>query len=60
MNSVKQPNYKPTEKLLCDLTNKQKCMMHYWMFKFHTEMGMKDTLTLEIQTITLVRKIHLS
>ena len=24
MNSVKQPNYKPTEKFMCDLTNKQK------------------------------------
>ena len=29
MNSVKQPNYKPTEKLLCDLTNKQKYMIHF-------------------------------
>ena len=23
MNSVNQPNYKPTEKLICDITNKQ-------------------------------------
>ena len=43
MNSVKQLNYKPTQKLVCDLTNKQKCMMHYRMFKFYTEMGMKVT-----------------
>ena len=41
MNSVKQPNYKPTQKLLCDLTNKQKYMIHYRMFKFYTKMGMK-------------------
>ena len=43
MNSVKQPNYKPTEKLMCDLTNKQKYMIHYRMFKFYTNMGMKVT-----------------
>ena len=43
MNSVKQPNYKPTEKLLCDLSNKQKCIIHYRMFKFYTKMGMKVT-----------------
>ena len=41
MNSVKQPNYKPTEKLMCDLTNKYNYMMHYRMFKFHTNLGMK-------------------
>ena len=43
MNSVKQPNYKPTQKLVCDLTNKQKNMIHYRMFKFYTKMGMKVT-----------------
>ena len=43
MNSVKQPNYKPTEKLMCDLTNKQKYMIHYKMFKFYIIMGMKVT-----------------
>ena len=43
MNSVKQPNYKPTEKLMWDLTNKQKYMIHYRMFKFYTKMGMKVT-----------------
>ena len=43
MNRVKQPNYKPTEELMCDLTNKQKYMMHYMMFKFYTNMGMKVT-----------------
>ena len=43
MNSVKQPIYKPTQKLVCDLTNKQKYMIHYRMFKFYTKMGMKVT-----------------
>ena len=43
MNRVKQPNYKPTRKLVCDLTNKQKYMIHYRMFKFYTKMGMKVT-----------------
>ena len=43
MNSVKQPNYKPTAKLLCDLTNKQKYMIHYRIFKFYTKMRMKVT-----------------
>ena len=48
MNSVKQPNYKPTEKLMCDLKNKQKNMMHHRMFKFYIHQGMKVT---EIHTI---------
>ena len=43
MNSVKQPNYKPTEKLMCDLTNKYIYMMHYRMFKFYMTLGMKVT-----------------
>ena len=43
MNIVKQPNYKPTQKLMCDLTNKQKYMIHYRMFKFYTKMRMKVT-----------------
>ena len=43
MNSVKQPNYKPTEKLMCDLTNKYNYMMHYRMFKFYTNLGLKVT-----------------
>ena len=43
MNRVKQPNYKPTQKLVCDLTNKRKYMIHYRMFKFYTKMGMKVT-----------------
>ena len=43
MNSVKQPNYKPAQKLVCHLTNKQKYMMHNRMFKFYTKMGMKVT-----------------
>ena len=28
---------------MCDLTNKQKYMIHYRMFKFYTKMGMKVT-----------------
>ena len=48
MNSVKHPNYKPTEKLMCDLTNKQIYMIHYRMFKFYTKMGMRVT---DIHTI---------
>ena len=43
MNSVKQTNYKPTPKLMCDVTNKQKYMMHYRAFKFYISMGMKVT-----------------
>ena len=43
MNSVKQPNYKPSEKRMCDLTNKQKYMIHYRMSKFYTKMWMKVT-----------------
>ena len=43
MNSVKQPNYKPTEKLMCDLTNKYIYMKHYRMFKFYMKLGMKVT-----------------
>ena len=61
MNSVKQPNYKPIAKLMCDLTNKQKYMIHYRMFKFYTKMGMKVTKIHTIyrfKTITLVRKIY--
>ena len=39
MNSVKQPNYKPTEKRMCDQKNKYNYMMHYRMFKFYTNLG---------------------
>ena len=42
-NSVKQPNYKPTLTNVCDLTNKQKFIIHYRLFKFYTKMGMKVT-----------------
>ena len=52
MNKVKQPNYKPTEKLMCDLTNKYNYMMHYMMFKFYTQIGMKVT---KIHTIYRLR-----
>ena len=43
LNSVKQTNYKPTPKLMCDVTNKQKYVMHYRVFKFYISMGMKQT-----------------
>ena len=43
MNNVNQPNYKPTPKLMCDVTNKSKYMIHYRMFKFHLNQGMKVT-----------------
>ena len=43
LNNVNQPNYKPTSKLMCDVTNKSKYMIHYRMFKFHLNQGMKVT-----------------
>ena len=43
LNSINQPNYKPTSKLVCDVTNKTKYMMHYRIFKFYINMGMKVT-----------------
>ena len=43
MNNVNQPNYKPTRKLMCDVTNKSKYMIHYRMFKFYLNQGMKVT-----------------
>ena len=43
MNNVNQPNYKPTSKLMCDVTNKSKYMIHYRMFKFYFNQGMKVT-----------------
>ena len=55
MNKVKQPNYKPTEKLMCDLTNKYNYMMHYRMFKFYTNLGMKVT---KIHTIYRFKQSH--
>ena len=54
LNSVKQPNNKPTEKLMCDLTNKQNYMIHYRMLKFYTKMGMKVT---HIHTIYRFKQI---
>ena len=43
MNSLKQTNYKPTPKLMCDVTNKQKYMMYYRVYKFYISIGMKVT-----------------
>ena len=48
LNSVKQLNYKPTQKLVCDLTNKRKDMIHYRMFKFYLSQGMKVTKILTL------------
>ena len=43
MNNINQPNYKPTSKLMCDVTNKSKYKIHYRMFKFYLNQGMKVT-----------------
>ena len=43
MNFMEQPIYKPAQKLVCDLTNKQNYRMHYRMFKFYINIGMKVT-----------------
>ena len=43
MNNVNQPNYKPTSNFMCDVTNKSKYMIHYRMFKFYLNQGMKVT-----------------
>ena len=40
MNNVNQPNYKPTSKLMCDVTNKSKYMIHYRMFKFYLSISL--------------------
>ena len=43
MNSVKQDNYTPSEKLVCDQTHKQNYFVHYRLLKFYLKMGMKVT-----------------
>ena len=43
MNSAYQPNYKPTSKFLCDVTNRTKYVKHFGMFKFYINQGMKVT-----------------
>ena len=43
MKNINQPNYKPTSKLMCDVTNKSKYMIHYRLFKFYLNQGMKVT-----------------
>ena len=53
MNNINQPNYKPTSKLMCDVTNKSKYMIHYRMFKFYLNQGMKVT---KIHTIYRFRQ----
>ena len=41
MNSVKQVNYRPSPKLMCDQTNKYNYFVHYRLLKFYLKMGMK-------------------
>ena len=53
MNSVNQPIYKPTSKLMCDVTNKTKYMMHYRIFKFSIIIGMKVT---KIHTLNNIKQ----
>ena len=43
MNNVNQPNYKPTPKLMGDVTNKSKYMINFRMFKIYLNHGMKIT-----------------
>ena len=43
MNNINQPKYKSTSKLMSDVTNKSKYMIHYRMFKFYLNQGMKVT-----------------
>ena len=43
INSILPKNYKPTTKLMCDVKNKNKYMIHYRMFKFYINSGMKIT-----------------
>ena len=55
MNNINQPNYKPTPKLMCDVTNKSKYMIHYRMFKFYLNQGMKVT---KIHTIYKFKQVN--
>ena len=40
MNSIKQVNYRPSPKLMCDQTNKYNYFVHYRLLKFYLKMGM--------------------
>ena len=41
MNSIKQDNYRPSEKLVCDQTDKKNYFVHYRLLKFYLKMGMR-------------------
>ena len=41
INSVKQDNNGPTEKLVCDQTDRYNYFVHYRLLKFYLKMGMK-------------------
>ena len=43
LNSILPKNYTPTTKLMCDVKNKHNYMIHYRMFKFYINSGMKIT-----------------
>ena len=43
INSIRPKNYKPTTKLMCDVTNKKIYMMHYRNLNFCLIEGMKVT-----------------
>ena len=55
MNSVNQPNYKPSSILMCDVTNKTKYMTHdiQILYQYEDESN-KHTYDLLIQTINMV------
>ena len=40
MKKIKPENYTKSKKLLCDWTDKKKCMIHYGMLKFYVRHGM--------------------
>ena len=40
MNTTKPENYTKSKKLICDWTDKKKCLIHYRMLKFYVRHGM--------------------
>ena len=46
MKSIKPENYTESKKLICDWSDKKKCLIHYRMLKFYVRHGM------------IVEKIH--
>ena len=43
MSKMKPNGYKPTEKLICDQTNKTNYLVHYRLLQFYVRHGMKIT-----------------